>query len=132
MKKKLERTNNRDIRDSHVNQDYHDMRDSYVDLDTRDMRDSHENPDYRDNHGVRNVARRASKDFSAIALFTQLGVSMSACVLVGILGGIWLDGRLGTSPGFLFAGCLLGTAASFKSMYDITAKYRKPPNIKQK
>ena len=90
--------------------------------------------DARGLHDPRNAhaTRRAGKDFSAIALFSQLGVSMSACVLIGIFGGIWLDGRLGTSPWFLFAGCLLGTAASFKALYDLTAKYRKPPNINQK
>lgn len=64
-------------------------------------------------------------DFSAAALFMQLGVSMCACVLIGIIGGIFLDRRFGTGPWLMFLGCLLGPAASFKVMFDLTTKYRK-------
>ena len=80
--------------------------------------------------GRKKPGRAPKNDFSAIALFTQLGASMCACVLIGILGGIWLDGRLGTGPWLMFAGCLLGPAASFKVMFDLTAKYRKKPNTR--
>ena len=74
------------------------------------------------------IAKEAKPDsLSVAALFSQVGVSMSVCVLVGILGGVWVDRRFGTSPWFLFIGALIGTASSFKSLYDIAVKKRKKP-----
>jgi F0F1-type ATP synthase assembly protein I len=47
---------------------------------------------------------------------------MSVCILIGVLGGAWLDSRLGTSPWLLLLGSLLGAAAAFTVMYDLTVK----------
>ena len=66
-----------------------------------------------------------NKIFAAIAAYSQLGISMSACVAIGIIGGIFLDRRLGTSPLFLILGCLIGTGASFKALYDLAVKKQK-------
>jgi len=55
----------------------------------------------------------------AIVLYSQLGLSMSLCVALGIIGGIFLDRRFNTSPLFLFTGCILGAGASFKALYDL-------------
>jgi F0F1-type ATP synthase assembly protein I len=73
---------------------------------------------------------------SALAVYSQLGISMSASVVIGIMGGIFLDRRLGTSPLFLFFGCIVGTGASFKVLYDltikkITAARRNPAGVKR-
>jgi len=58
----------------------------------------------------------------ALRLFTQLGISMAACVFVGVMGGRFLDQWLGTSPWLLVLGALLGAASSFKVMYDLVIK----------
>lgn len=58
----------------------------------------------------------------AIALFTQLGLSMAACVFVGVLAGKLLDRWLGTSPWLLVLFSLIGGAAAFKVMYDIVIR----------
>ena len=58
----------------------------------------------------------------AIALITQLGFSMAACIFIGVLGGHWLDRWLGTSPWLLIVCVVLGTAAAFKVLYDMTIK----------
>lgn len=60
--------------------------------------------------------------FRALALFTQLGVSMAACVLVGVLAGKLLDRLFGTSPLLLIICSLIGGAASFKVLYDIAIR----------
>ena len=60
--------------------------------------------------------------FSALAIYSQLGISMSMCVALGIIGGIFLDRRFNTNPLFLFIGCFTGTGASFKALYDLTVK----------
>ena len=70
--------------------------------------------------------------FSAVIAYSQLGISMSACVVLGIFGGIYLDRWLGTSPLFLFLGCLIGTGASFKMLYDLAAKKNMKKNMKKK
>ena len=71
---------------------------------------------------VGNKEAANDKIYSSIALYSQLGFSMSACVVLGIFGGIYLDRWLGTSPLCLFAGCLIGTGASFKALYDLVVK----------
>ena len=58
----------------------------------------------------------------ALSLFTQLGLSMAACVFIGILIGKLLDGWLKTSPWLLIICAFIGAAAAFKVMYDIIIK----------
>jgi ATP synthase protein I len=41
-----------------------------------------------------------------------MGTSVAGCVAVGVFLGIWLDGRVGTSPLFLVIGLLVGLAAA--------------------
>ncbi|MDR1438588.1 MAG: AtpZ/AtpI family protein [Clostridiales bacterium] len=58
----------------------------------------------------------------ALGLLTQLGVSMAACVLIGVLVGSKLDGWLGTAPWMLVLFSFVGAGAAFKAMYDIAIK----------
>lgn len=58
----------------------------------------------------------------ALSMFTQLGVSMAACVFVGVMAGKLLDRWLGTSPWLLIVFSLIGGAASFKIMYEIVIR----------
>jgi len=69
----------------------------------------------KDDNGDREVRK-------ALGLISQLGFAMAACVVVGVFLGKWLDGKLGTSPWLLMAGCLLGAAAAFKVFYDLVIK----------
>lgn len=47
----------------------------------------------------------------AIAIATQLGFVLAAAVLIGLLGGSFLDSKLGTGPLFTIAGSVIGLAA---------------------
>ncbi len=46
-----------------------------------------------------------------------IGWYVAVCIVVGILGGVWLDGKLGTTPLFILLGTIIGTIAAFYGMY---------------
>lgn len=48
-----------------------------------------------------------------------LGAYIALCLVVGVVGGNWLDGKLGTSPLFLFLGLALGLIAMFLGVYGM-------------
>lgn len=54
---------------------------------------------------------------SAFSLVGTIGVSMAACVAVGLFLGRYVDGWLGTSPWATLGGIVLGMAAGFWSMF---------------
>jgi len=58
----------------------------------------------------------------ALTFLSQIGITILACVAVGILLGRFLDSLLGTSPWLLLVFTLLGIAAAFKSILDIAKK----------
>lgn len=64
----------------------------------------------------KSVAKRA-RDPGAFALLVGVGPMFAAGVLVGWLGGDWLDRRLGTSPVFVVVGVLLGMGAGFQELF---------------
>ena len=59
---------------------------------------------------------------NALSFFSQVGIMMASCVLVGVFLGKFLDDLLGTSPWLLLVLSLLGAAASFKAMFDLAYK----------
>ena len=58
----------------------------------------------------------------ALSHISQLGVTMAACVLIGVFLGMFLDRLLGTGPWLLLVCSLLGMAAAFKTLFDIANK----------
>ncbi len=48
---------------------------------------------------------------------TGVGFYIAACLLLGIYGGLWLDGKLNTKPFLMIAGLLLGLAVAFYGVY---------------
>ena len=54
-----------------------------------------------------------------LAALKLIGVGwfISACVLLGVLGGLWLDGKMNTEPLWLIIGLLTGLAAAFYGVY---------------
>ena len=55
----------------------------------------------------------------ALAVASQLGFVLAAAVIICIVGGWYLDGRLGTSPLFVILGSILGTAAGIYSSVQL-------------
>ena len=62
----------------------------------------------------------------ALSFSSQIGITMAACVFIGVFGGRFLDGWLGTSPWLLLVFSLLGVAAAFRAIFQL-AKKAKPP-----
>ena len=67
-----------------------------------------------------NKKRRKNSEilFSAFAYFSQVGVTMAATILVGVLLGKYLDRWLGTEPWLLLICSLLGLGAAIRSLKD--------------
>ena len=55
-------------------------------------------------------------------LVSQIGFTIVACLLVGVLLGRFLDSALGSSPFLLIIFSLLGVGAGFKSIFEIVKK----------
>ena len=61
------------------------------------------------------------KQIKAFARVGALGIELAASTVIGLLGGRWLDGKLGTEPWLSIVGLVLGVVAGFRSLYQ-TAK----------
>ena len=66
-----------------------------------------------------------SETLRALSYFSQIGVTMAATILVGVLLGKYLDGLLGTTPWLLLIFSLLGVGAAIKTLFDIPKKMKK-------
>lgn len=49
--------------------------------------------------------------------YGTLGLEIALSVLVGLLGGQWLDGRLGTGPWLTLLGACFGVATGFRFLW---------------
>jgi len=72
----------------------------------------------RNNNGQGNEFMRA------LAVLSQIGITIIMCVAVGIFLGLMLDRWLGTSPWLLIVFTLLGIIAAFKSIFDFAKKIK--------
>jgi ATP synthase protein I len=67
------------------------------------------------------------KQFKAFARVGALGIELALSTVVGLLGGRWLDAKLGTAPWLTLAGLLLGLIAGFRSFYLTARKQTQAP-----
>ena len=58
----------------------------------------------------------------SLSFLSQIGVTIIACIAVGILLGRFLDFLMGTTPWLLLVFTLLGIASAFKSIFDMAKK----------
>lgn len=61
-----------------------------------------------------------SETLRALAHFSQIGVTMAASVLIGVLLGKYLDNLLGTTPWLLLIFSMLGMGAAIKVLFNIS------------
>ncbi len=50
---------------------------------------------------------------------TGLGWYVALCIVIGVVGGLWLDGLTGTKGLFLPLGTVLGSVVAFWGMYKM-------------
>jgi ATP synthase protein I len=58
-----------------------------------------------------------------IALFSEIGFVLLISVLAGVLGGYWLDQRLGTIPIFVLVGFAIGTTGGAIGCWRLIARF---------
>lgn len=58
----------------------------------------------------------------AITFYSQISITMIACILIGVFLGRFLDGFFNTSPWLLLIFSLLGVGAAFKALLDLGQK----------
>ena len=72
------------------------------------------------------MSRKDEKDrrefARALSFLSQIGITIVVCIMIGIFLGRFLDNLLGTSPWLLLVFTLLGAAAAFKSIFDMSKK----------
>ena len=60
--------------------------------------------------------------WKGLGTYGTIGIELALSVFVGLFGGQWLDGKLGTEPWLTLAGLVLGAAAGFRSLWRVVAK----------
>jgi len=58
-----------------------------------------------------------SELWRAAGQFTGYGLTWALSTLLFLLGGWWLDGKVGTAPLFTILGAFVGAGAGFYSLY---------------
>lgn len=58
-----------------------------------------------------------SQLWSAAGQHTGYGLTLALSTLLFLLGGWWLDGKVGTTPLFMILGAFVGASAGFYSLY---------------
>jgi len=64
-------------------------------------------------------------DLKGLGEHGTVGLELVFSILVGFMGGRWLDGKLGAHGWVTLIGFLLGTIARFKELYRAAVKMRK-------
>ncbi len=63
-----------------------------------------------------------TKTLYAFTYISQIGLTIVASILVGVLMGKLLDHLLGTQPIMLLVFSMLGVGASIKSLFDLSGE----------
>ena len=58
-----------------------------------------------------------------LGLLGSLGLMSAGCIIGGVLGGFYLDGRFGTKPVFLIVGTLSGVVGTCAMAYRWIMKH---------
>lgn len=61
----------------------------------------------------------------ALALIAQIGISMLVPILICLGIGVFIDGKLGSSPLCMIVFIILGVAAGFRNVYLLTLGFHK-------
>jgi F0F1-type ATP synthase assembly protein I len=57
------------------------------------------------------------------ALFSEIGLVLLVTTLAGVLGGYWLDQRIGTLPIFVLVGLAVGLGAGSLAVYRLIERF---------
>jgi F0F1-type ATP synthase assembly protein I len=57
------------------------------------------------------------QDWKGVGSYGTVGIEVALSVVVGLIGGSWLDGKFGTGPWLTLAGLAYGVAAAARALY---------------
>jgi ATP synthase protein I len=61
------------------------------------------------------AARRSKRAYNALSA-SSVGLELGIAVVIGVLGGMWLDTKAGTSPWLMLLCLVLGLVAGFRNV----------------
>ena len=61
------------------------------------------------------AARKTRRAYNALSA-SSVGLELGIAVIVGLLGGMWLDNRFGTTPWLMLAFLVFGLVAGFRNV----------------
>jgi F0F1-type ATP synthase assembly protein I len=64
------------------------------------------------------------KQLKALGDVSTIGIEMAVSVIVGVMGGSWLDDKLATGSVFELIGLFAGLAAASRSLYRVARKVK--------
>jgi ATP synthase protein I len=67
-------------------------------------------------------ASPGGRKFRALAQLASVGIELSVSTIVGMLGGRWLDDKLGSAPWLMLLGLVLGVSAGMRSLIRTARK----------
>ena len=62
-------------------------------------------------------ARKFARNYAQAGPYLTAGTQFAASIIMCLLGGWWIDGKLDTTPLFLILGIFLGAVAGFYNLY---------------
>jgi ATP synthase protein I len=65
------------------------------------------------------IGPEGRRQLQLAARFATAGLELALAIVVGYLGGRWLDGRFGTTPYLAYIGLLLGITAGFRNLFSL-------------
>lgn len=70
------------------------------------------------------AARRSKRAYNALSA-SSVGLELGVAVIVGLLFGMWLDSKLGTTPWLMLLFLVLGLVAGFRNVLRAVARAEK-------
>ena len=67
---------------------------------------------------VKDVEAGMSRWAAALRL-TGVGFFVGTCIIMGVIGGLWLDNKLNTAPVFILVGLVLGVVVAAFGVYQM-------------
>jgi ATP synthase protein I len=67
------------------------------------------------------AARRAKRAYNGLSA-SSVGLELGLAVVLGLMFGIWLDGKLGTEPWMMLLFLVLGLVAGFRNLVRAIAR----------
>jgi ATP synthase protein I len=71
---------------------------------------------------------QGKKGWADLLGLVGIGWYIAACIVLGVLGGVWLDGKLNSRPLLTIIGLFLGIIIAFYGVYRMLLPYLKDNN----